>query len=324
MNKKLNTTLNYTSELESFLIKTKKDLEKKISMMISDEDIKSILENGKRLRPLFSHLSFKVCTQGKETENKYQKSLECAVVIELAHGASLVHDDIIDQDKERRGKPSYYLQKNTSSALLIGHKMIAIGLKIAIEHGIHFGKLYVEAWDKAVVGAIDELNFNTNNDNVKKFSKEKIFETYDRIIDLKTASLFTAACKAGAIEAKSSKEIMKIIAEYGREVGYAYQIADDLIDLKNGEIVNAVILPLFKRMNNGSDKLDDIEEIKKYIDKNSNKIEKIFIKEIKKHIKNAEKLSQSSLLPNSHYKELYKILPSYVVNKSLEEANISI
>ncbi|KAA0006011.1 MAG: hypothetical protein FE039_00750, partial [Thermoplasmata archaeon] len=86
------TSLN----LEDFFDLTRNDLEKKINSTISDKEILFILNGGKRLRALLAQLAFKSCTQGRESPEKYQKSLEGSVSVELAHGASLVHDDIID------------------------------------------------------------------------------------------------------------------------------------------------------------------------------------------------------------------------------------
>ena len=77
--------------IEDIIESSTKDLEKKITDIITDKEIAAILEGGKRLRPLLAHLVFKACTQGKETPIQYQRALEGGVVIELAHAASLVH-----------------------------------------------------------------------------------------------------------------------------------------------------------------------------------------------------------------------------------------
>ena len=84
--------------LEIFLKHSYEDVEAKIDEIIQDESIRGILKGGKRLRPLLASISFKACTGGKESQELYQRFLEGAVAIELAHGASLVHDDIIDGD----------------------------------------------------------------------------------------------------------------------------------------------------------------------------------------------------------------------------------
>jgi len=94
-------TKNQVLNLDSFFDTTISDVEKMITSTISNKKITSILTAGKRLRPLVAQLSFKVCTGGKETPYQYQRFIESTVAIELAHTASLVHDDIIDKDKMR-------------------------------------------------------------------------------------------------------------------------------------------------------------------------------------------------------------------------------
>ena len=96
--------------LDTFFDDTLKDIEKKIHDIVTDQKILDILEGGKRLRPLLASLSFKVCTGGTEQPDRYQAALEGAVGIELAHNASLVHDDIIDGDVNRRGELAFYDQ----------------------------------------------------------------------------------------------------------------------------------------------------------------------------------------------------------------------
>ena len=91
---------------------------------------------------------------------------------------------------------------------------------------------------------------------------------------MKTASLFSSACKAGAIEANATGEILTILADYGRDIGLAYQLADDLVDLDKGEMIDSVVVPLLTKLGN-----ETIEEnsfrlmaIKRKLSKNSSKI----------------------------------------------------
>ena len=271
------------------------DLEKKIVDIISDKNIVSILEGGKRLRPLLAHLAFKACTQGKETYNKYQKALEGGVVIELAHAASLVHDYIIDEDNERRGKPAFHIKKGISDAILTGHKMLVTGFNIALKHGKDVAKLYVDSWNEIINGEIDEVNFNKKDikELQKTSTKSQIFKAYNKIIDLKTAVLFSSACKAGAIEADMSGDILKVFADYGREVGLAYQLADDLVDLANGEMIDSVIIPLLNRLDRTVTGIGTLKkrEIQKKFAENKDKILEFYTEEIRKHDRKAEELS---------------------------------
>jgi len=320
---------NQDCSLKEFFEKTKLDLEKKINSTIQDKKIISILNDGKRLRPLLAHLSFKVCTGGKETPFQYQQALEGTVTIELAHTASLVHDDIMDKDNERRGKPAFHTTNGISNALLIGHKMLAKGFGIALGHGEKLAKLYVETWNTILNGQLDEVNYDhvkIKNGTKGITTKSKIFKAYNKIIDQKTASLFASSCRAGAVEADANGEILDILYVYGREVGLAYQLADDLVDLENGEMIDSVIIPLLTRLGNKSvntDKLPE-EKIKKIILKNESKIKKMYIDEITKHVKKAERISRSEKIPDSHYKNLLTEAPSYVINRMLKQINIAI
>jgi len=314
--------------LDVFFQKTRTDLEEKIKKTISDQSIISILEGGKRLRPLLAHLTFKVCTLGKEPHSKYQKALEGAVSIELAHAASLVHDDIIDKDKERRGKSALHIKEGVDTAILKGHKLLAIGFNIALSHGDEFAKLYVDTWNNVLSGELDEVTFNKQDvvDITETSTKSSIFEVYTKIIDMKTASLFSSACKAGAIEADMAGDILKVFADYGREIGLAYQLADDMVDLANGEMIDSVIIPLLNKLENKTITTNSLTKrhIGKIIVKHSSTIQEIYLDEIKNHVQKAEELSKLDVIPESPYKKLLTDAPAYIINKMLEKITITI
>ncbi|MCK5636431.1 MAG: polyprenyl synthetase family protein [Thermoplasmatales archaeon] len=316
-----------TLSFDDFAEDSKEKVEKQIVAMISDKQIVSILEGGKRLRSTLAGLSFKACTQGKETADQYRKALEGGVIIELAHGASLVHDDIIDEDILRRGKPSFHAKEGVASALFTGHKMLVSGFSIALRHGKKIAELYTDAWNELVTGEIDEVNINKKSMNLKKIStKEQIFEAYNKIIDLKTATLFSSACKVGAVGGNVSDDVIKVFSDYGREIGIAYQLADDLVDLVNGEIIDSVVIPLLNKLGNKIFKIRFLQKrvVKRKFAKNKDKIHNFYIEEINKHVRKAEELSRSDLIPKSKYKNLLGTAPAYIINKMLREINVAI
>ena len=319
-------TDNQCIDMDYFFNSTKSTLEKKINSTVSDKKIVELLEGGKRLRSLLAHLSFKVCTEGKETPQQYQRALEGAVSIELAHGASLIHDDIIDKDVVRRGKKAFHVKEGIGKAILTGHKMIAEGFRIALSHGKDIAKLYVDSWDEILNGEIDEVDFNEKDINKRMSTKSQIFYAYNKIIDLKTAALFSSACKAGALEADMSGEILKVFSNYGREIGFAYQLADDLVDLANGEMIDSVIVPLLNRLEHKKTTKSAFKkrEIKKVFKKNESRIREFYIDEIKKHVRKAEELSKSEMIHQSQYKTLLSDAPSFIINIMLKEINITI
>ena len=313
--------------LEVFLKHTCEDIEKKIDEIITDQNILVILKGGKRLRPLLGAISFKACTGGNESSQLYQDFLEGAVAIELAHGASLVHDDIIDGDLTRRGEAAFYIKTGIDNAILVGHKMLVIGAKLALSHGEKIAQLYVDAWSGTLDGQLNEINFNSKDlQDITLTADSKFFQVYSRIIDLKTATLFSAACKAAAYWANASNEIADLLAEYGREVGFAYQLADDLVDLEKGEMIDSVVIPLLTRLEKRSAKNGNLKtrSIRKKINKKSPEIKKLYLEEISKHVNKAQMLCKSPVLPNNQFKTFLLDAPFYSINKMLKEIYITI
>ena len=323
-------TENSPLTLNRFFEVTRVDVEKKIISTVKDEQIISILQAGKRLRPLVQQLCFKVCTGGRETPYKYQRSIEGSVAIELAHTASLVHDDIIDKDTTRRGRMAFHIQEGVPRALLIGHRMLSIGFNIALSHGEKIAQLYVDTWDEVLNGELEEVDYNATDEPADNgfgmSSRSKIFKEYFKIINMKTASLFASACKAGAIEAEAKGEILDILAAYGREIGLAYQLADDLVDLENGEMIDSVIIPLLTRLENKSFDSNSlkVKAIQRKLAKNSDKIKELYLDEIKRHLKRAEQLSRSDVVPPSEYADFLHEAPSYIINRMLKEINVTV
>ena len=308
--------------VDIFFKKIIEDVNTEIENRINDPIVKSVLEGGKRLRPMLMLLCYHACNGKEKNNGNYKKALEGAVSIELAHNASLVHDDIIDRDTERRGKPSLYVRNGVDTALLIGHKMIAAGFDIALSHGPDIAKVYVDTWNKALSGEILEVKMNNNGK--EEYSKENLLKMYYNIIDQKTASLFESACMSGALEAKASWDIAKTLGQYGREIGMAYQLADDLVDLENGERIDSVIGPLLKMIEGNNGKITNFL-LKRKLVKNTDKIKAIYLNKIKEHLDNAESIiRKSELIPNNTYKKLLLEAPRYIVNRMLREINITI
>jgi geranylgeranyl pyrophosphate synthase len=316
-------------DLDTLFQTTEKDVKKKIETSISDKEIISILKGGKYLHSFLAALSFKVCTCGKETSSKYQRALEGAVLIEIACTASFVHQFIIKMEKERRGKPPYYIQEVINSAILNGHKLLIYGINIALSHGDDITRLIINTWDDILTGELLDINFNKKD--LKNMSdeisvKSKYFNKYDEIINMKTASLFSSACKAGAIEGDQSGEILEVFADYGREIGLACQLADDIIELKTGKRSIGVAFFLLSRLKKKT--INNIYPrrrlIKKKLNKRASKIQQLYIEEIIKHVRKAEKLGKSEIIPSSSYKNMLQDAPAYIINKMLKEISISI
>lgn len=178
----------------------------------------TISSGGKRLRPV---ITLAVC---EALGGSIQDALPYAVAIEMIHNYSLIHDDLpcMDNDDERRGKPSCHIEYGETLALLAGDGLLTKAFNIASE-----GK-YCEAIKvisdcayKMVVGQANEF---VNID--KSFSIEKLIEIYS----YKTSALFQAAAVCGAIVAKASPNTQNIINDFAYNLGVAFQLEDDLLD----------------------------------------------------------------------------------------------
>jgi len=205
--------------------------------------------------------------------------------------------------------------------------MLVIGFNLALSQGERIAKLYVDAWGGTLDGQLDEINFNSKDLQDVNITKDsKFFQIYSRIIDLKTATLFSSACKAAAYWANAPDEIANVLADYGREVGFAYQLADDLVDLEKGEMIDSVVIPLLTRLEKRSVKNGTMKTkaIRKKIEKNSSEIKKLYLEEITKHVNRAQEICKSPVLPDNQYRLFLFDAPIYSINKMLKEITISI
>jgi len=314
--------------LEDLLKQTYEDVEQKIPEIVKDKNILWVLEGGKRLRPVIGSVVFWNALDEADPKVPYQQFLEGMVSIELGHSASLVHDDIMDNDEERRGRPAFWVKEGIGNAILIGHKMIAMAFDISLKTGLRTAHIYTDGWLRALEGQIDEINFNRQDFHDFEVSADsKFFELYSKIIDFKTATLFAGAAEVSAVYANRDNGLAKLFYEYGREVGFAYQLADDIVDLENGEMIDSVIIPLLMHL----DEKGKIKEgglkmryLRKKLKEKEPEIKELYLKEIHNHLARTVELADSDLVPKNHYQELLKQVPYYVINKMLDEINIKI
>ena len=153
--------------------------------------------------------------------------------------------------------------------------------------------------------------------------RKQSFQDYELIL-VKGESPNGHARNVGVRKAKG--EILDILAAYGREIGLAYQLADDLVDLENGEMIDSVIIPLLTRLENKSFDSNSlkVKAIQRKLSKNSDKIKELYLDEIKRHLKRAEHLSRSDVIPPSEYADFLHEAPSYIINRMLKEINVTV
>lgn len=172
---------------------------------------------GKRLRPIITLLSAEACGEVRP------EAIICAAVVELVHTASLVHDDVIDDSRVRRGEDSAKSVWGNKRSILLGDFLLNRAFSRILELGEPelLRRLAVVA-DEMCHGEMAE---------VEAAGGELAEEAYLEIISAKTASLFSLSAVLGAGAADGRQEWRERLATYGRQFGLAFQIADDILDL---------------------------------------------------------------------------------------------
>lgn len=174
----------------------------------------SKLKSGKKLR---SKLLLAIA---EENEN----SLKLCAIIELIHLASLLHDDIIDESRLRRGAKSINAEFGTKNALMLGDILYSKAFYELSQINSHFAGIISDAVVKLAMGELMDVNL------AQYFNTDK--EAYLKMIYHKTAVLIEASARCGAILAHLNEEAF---AQYGKNLGLAFQMIDDVLDIKNDE-----------------------------------------------------------------------------------------
>jgi geranylgeranyl pyrophosphate synthase len=304
--------------LDIFFRTAKRDVEDRLKEIIENCDesnkLKYFLSSGKRLRPLLCLLAFGAC-EGYD----YSKALNLAAAIELHHCASLVHDDIIDGDVERRSEESYFKRFGVEDAILTGHKAIVLGFKCVLDHDPIIVRTLFDTWDQSLEGEIADISSRQNIKSLLPTADRSYFE----VMINKTASLFAGASKVGSQEAKAPVYLQNLFYEYGKNIGLAYQLADDMHDIGNSyeRLPLAWIISHFS----GDIRKSLVESIDvdgmaphKALMKLGIETEPFFIKEIADAVSTAETIVKNSSIHDSRFKEMLLSTPSYMINKFME------
>ena len=217
-----NLVNNRLIEVEN-LIELKLDSKVSLIKKMSDYHLKS---GGKRLRALLTLGSAKLAGYNQIGT----RDVNLSACVELIHSATLLHDDVIDESDLRRGiKTSNALWGNQSS-ILVGDYLLSRCFEIMVDDGdLEILKLLSSTSSKIAQGEVKQLEYKGEADLLE--------ETYIDIISLKTAALFSAATKTGACLAGSNEKEKGALESYGKNIGLAFQIADDALDYYSKEII---------------------------------------------------------------------------------------
>ena len=194
----------------------------KQSLSQGDGMLESVLSHirqrgGKRMRPMLILLTAKNYGEvSSVTQN-------AALGLELLHTASLVHDDVVDESDQRRGQPSVNAEYNNKVAVLVGDYILSTALlRVALSDNHEIVQELAELGRTLAAGEILQLS-NISNQEISE-------DVYYQVIDKKTAVLFEACCKLGAISVGAPRDVIEKAAKFGHNIGMIFQIRDDIFD----------------------------------------------------------------------------------------------
>ena len=228
----MGTVIQLKNQINNSYFQLKNSVEEKLILV--EEKIKSKLVSnvelvqkmtdyhletgGKRLRALLTLGSAKMCGYIKGS-----RDINLAACVELIHSATLMHDDVIDNGSIRRGKKTLNKVWDNHSSVLVGDYLLSRCFEMMVEDGnIEVLKLLSSTSSKIAQGEILQVQHKGEVDMLE--------ETYLKIISAKTAELFAAATKVGAILSNLQNREKEALEFYGRNLGLTFQIADDTLD----------------------------------------------------------------------------------------------
>lgn len=181
----------------------------------------TLSQGGKRLRP-------ELCLIACHTLGGNPKqALYPAVALELLHNFTLIHDDIMDQSELRRGQESVYKKWGTNTAILAGDTLLGLAYDLMLKYSTIGSNKCYSLMTTTFIQICEGQQMDTD------FERRKVVpvEEYLEMIRLKTSVLLAACMKAGAISAHASPEIQNAFYDFGINIGLAFQIQDDMLDV---------------------------------------------------------------------------------------------
>jgi len=240
------------------------------------EPLKYSLDGGKRIRPIILVLAAE-CV-GTVDDN----TLTASCAVEFLHMESIIHDDIIDNETLRRQKDPFHIKYGYNTSVLTGD--FVLGLILGISSRLDNARITKELASTAMLMSEGEMI-----ENRLETSEDATFDDYLKVIEYKTAVAFQAASRIGAIIGKGSEEEIESLTEYGKNIGIAYQIRDDLLDWKNEDKLFNLLI---KKSSDPRVVFDKMEELlKNYSEKARNGLRKIPDNEAKMSLDNLIKFT---------------------------------
>lgn len=177
---------------------------------------------GKRLRPV---LVLMAC---EAVGGKIEDAVDAAVGIEMFHNFTLLHDDVMDNSDVRRGRPTVHARWDMNTAILSGDAMLTLATQLVSTVSSQYLKKVLDSFNS---GALDVYEGQALDMEFENRQEQVTTDEYLNMIRLKTGALLAVSCKIGAIIGGASGEVAKAFYDYGMDLGVAFQIHDDYLDL---------------------------------------------------------------------------------------------
>ncbi len=199
-------------------LKSQSDLAQKIAQHL-------VSSGGKRLRPMLVLAAFHLAHETDAAQN--ENSIRMAAAVEMIHTATLLHDDVVDDNARRRGQPTARMLWGNQASILVGDFLLGRAFEIMVaasKASAQFDALQVLSRAAAIIAEGEVMQLTADDDS--QMDEAHIL----KIIAAKTASLFAAAAETGAILARCSDQKRAALADYGQNLGMAFQLMDDALD----------------------------------------------------------------------------------------------
>lgn len=280
---------------------------------------------GKRIRPLLLIISAHLCDY-LEKERIFLTS----VILEFIHTATLLHDDVIDNAEVRRGIPPARVLWGNQASILVGDYLYTLALSHALQmDNYEVNSLLATTCLRMAEGETLQLYHNGDLNLTE--------ETYLQIIDYKTAKLISASCKLGGMISKSSEAKKEALGQYGKNLGMAFQVADDTLDyiadgkrlgkslgedMKEGKITLPLLHLLKHCTPKERDHLNQVMAMKSALPEDLQKVITLMNNygSIKYAVKRAQGFAEDaksalSVFPSSPHKDSLLTIADYVVHR---------
>ena len=221
----LSFTQIYQKEKNKIDLVLKKALQGRKPFSLYEPGSYILHSEGKRLRPLLVLLS------AQAVGGKFKQVYNAAAAVEMLHNFTLVHDDIMDNADKRRGRLTLHKKYDSNTAILVGDSLLSVAYEYLLKDCNGNAKEVLSAFTKGLVDVCEGQSMDTDFELKASVS----IKEYILMITKKTAAMAEMCCKIGATIGGGNKTKINALSKYGKNLGIAFQIHDDLLDISADE-----------------------------------------------------------------------------------------